>query len=306
MASPVPVLPEVGSMSVPPARRRPSRSAASISRMATRSLIEPPGLNDSSLATIRGFRPAPIRARRTRGVLPTVSRIDSLMSAIGRTMAGAPGGADRARSATRRGAAALRAARGRCGRRSTRSARTTHRQPGYGRPMVTRLSLVLASVLALCALQAPMASAAGPWSLFDSSTTIADTAADDAGTVEVGVKFSVAAATGGDYWVDAVRFYRPSHGMVSNTVSVFDAAGNLVGHGNATYEGPYTGMVDVSLQSPVKLTPGATYTAGYTADGYYVEQQHGFDAPRTVGPITFPTAAGVYSYGGDFPTDSWE
>src|SRR5689334_20254846 len=80
MARPVPVLPDVGSMIVPPGRRRPSRSAASISRMATRSLIEPPGLNDSSLATIRGFSPAPIRARRTRGVSPTVSRIESLMS----------------------------------------------------------------------------------------------------------------------------------------------------------------------------------------------------------------------------------
>src|SRR4051794_36048759 len=80
MASPVPVLPEVGSMIVPPGRRRPSRSAASMSFRATRSLIEPPGLNDSSFATICGARPCPIRLRRMSGVLPTVSRIDSLMS----------------------------------------------------------------------------------------------------------------------------------------------------------------------------------------------------------------------------------
>ncbi|HEY7077805.1 MAG TPA: DUF4082 domain-containing protein [Solirubrobacteraceae bacterium] len=171
--------------------------------------------------------------------------------------------------------------------------------------MLSRLSFTVAAILAFCALQAPVAAAAGPWSLFDSSTTITDAAADDPGPVEVGVQFSVAAPTGGDYWVDAIRFYRPSHGMVSNSVSLFDAGGNLVGHGNATYEGPYTGMVDVSLQSPVKLTPGATYTASYSADGYYVEQQHGFDAPRTVGPVTFPAGAGVYSYDGGFPTDSW-
>src|SRR4051794_22709420 len=80
MASPVPVLPEVGSMIVPPGRRRPSRSAASMSFRATRSLIEPPGLNDSSFATICGASPCPIRLRRMSGVLPTVSRIDSLMS----------------------------------------------------------------------------------------------------------------------------------------------------------------------------------------------------------------------------------
>src|SRR4051812_27266925 len=81
ITGPVPVLPGVGSMIVPPARRRPSRSAASTSRIATRSLIEPPGLNDSSLATICGRTPAAIRLRRTSGVSPTVSRIESLMSA---------------------------------------------------------------------------------------------------------------------------------------------------------------------------------------------------------------------------------
>ena len=45
-------------MIVPPGRRLPSRSAASIRRSATRSLIEPPGLNSSSLATSCGVRPA--------------------------------------------------------------------------------------------------------------------------------------------------------------------------------------------------------------------------------------------------------
>ena len=68
-------------MIVPPGRRRPSRSAASTSRIATRSLIEPPGLKTSSLATSSGTRPAPIRLKRTSGVSPMVSRIESLMSA---------------------------------------------------------------------------------------------------------------------------------------------------------------------------------------------------------------------------------
>jgi hypothetical protein len=81
MARPVPVLPEVGSMIVPPGRSRPSRSAASINRSATRSLIEPPGLKSSSLATTWGLRPAAIRLSRTSGVSPIVSKIESLMSA---------------------------------------------------------------------------------------------------------------------------------------------------------------------------------------------------------------------------------
>jgi hypothetical protein len=81
IARPVPVLPEVGSISVPPGLSRPSRSAASTRRSATRSLIDPPGLKYSILATICGVSPAPMRARRTSGVSPMVSRIESLMSA---------------------------------------------------------------------------------------------------------------------------------------------------------------------------------------------------------------------------------
>src|SRR5215217_6744217 len=81
IARPVPVLPEVGSMIVPPGLSRPSASAASTIFIATRSLIEPPGLKYSTLATTCGFRPAAIRDSRTSGVSPTVSRMDPLMSA---------------------------------------------------------------------------------------------------------------------------------------------------------------------------------------------------------------------------------
>ena len=81
IARPVPVLPEVGSTIVPPGFRRPSRSAASTRRIATRSLIEPPGLKYSTFATTCGVSPAAIRERRISGVSPTVSRIESLMSA---------------------------------------------------------------------------------------------------------------------------------------------------------------------------------------------------------------------------------
>src|SRR4051812_35105442 len=69
-------------MIVPPTRSRPSRSAASTMRMATRSLIEPPGLKYSTLATICGAHPAPIRLSRTSGVSPTVSSSESLISAV--------------------------------------------------------------------------------------------------------------------------------------------------------------------------------------------------------------------------------
>jgi hypothetical protein len=77
MARPVPVLPDVGSTMVPPGRSRPSRSAASIIAIAARSLIEPPGLSASTLATSWGTSPAPRRESRTSGVPPMASRIES-------------------------------------------------------------------------------------------------------------------------------------------------------------------------------------------------------------------------------------
>ena len=48
MAKPTPVFPEVGSTIVPPACNLPAFSASSIMARAIRSLIEPPGLKNSS------------------------------------------------------------------------------------------------------------------------------------------------------------------------------------------------------------------------------------------------------------------
>ena len=58
MASPTPVLPEVGSTMVPPGRSRPALRHASIMRMPMRSLTEPPGLKHLELGEESGFQPA--------------------------------------------------------------------------------------------------------------------------------------------------------------------------------------------------------------------------------------------------------
>src|SRR5215831_11865305 len=57
MARPTPVLPEVGSMIVPPGRNCPDASAASTMRSAIRSLTDPPGLKYSTLARTWGATP---------------------------------------------------------------------------------------------------------------------------------------------------------------------------------------------------------------------------------------------------------
>src|SRR5215469_15265112 len=80
MARPTPVLPEVGSMIVPPGRSCPDASAAATMRSAIRSLTDPPGLKYSTLARTWGAVPPPsswvTRCSRTSGVFPTNSISD--------------------------------------------------------------------------------------------------------------------------------------------------------------------------------------------------------------------------------------
>src|ERR1700759_2990245 len=77
MARPTPVLPDVGSTSVPPSLSSPDFSADWIIRRAMRSLTDPPGLKYSTLTMTSGPGPARCRSRvtsrnLTSGVLPTV------------------------------------------------------------------------------------------------------------------------------------------------------------------------------------------------------------------------------------------
>lgn len=120
-------------------------------------------------------------------------------------------------------------------------------------------------------------------------------------------KGSVTSPPAGTYVVRAVRFYRaPLHPMVENRVYVYDQAGTVVARGEAIGEGGPSGVVDALLNAPLKLTPGTTYTASYVAtNGYYANDRGAFASPRTKGPLQVPADAGVYQYGGGFPTASW-
>ena len=77
------MLPDVGSTIVPPGCSRPSRSAASIIAIATRSFTLPPGFIDLDLGeqvAAQPFGRDQTRDSRTSGVLPTRSRIESATS----------------------------------------------------------------------------------------------------------------------------------------------------------------------------------------------------------------------------------
>src|SRR5688572_13824509 len=73
----MPVLPEVGSMIVPPGLRRPLLTASSTMATAMRSFTLPVGLCDSILAMTCPGKPAASRRMRTSGVLPSVEVMSS-------------------------------------------------------------------------------------------------------------------------------------------------------------------------------------------------------------------------------------
>ena len=77
-ARPIPVLPEVGSIMVPPGCNLPDFSASSTMALAIRSFTEPAGLKYSSFAKTVAFRSFSFSnwVSSTSGVPPTRSRID--------------------------------------------------------------------------------------------------------------------------------------------------------------------------------------------------------------------------------------
>ena len=77
-ARPMPVLPAVASIIVPPGLSSPDDSAASIMANPTRSLIDPPGLCDSSL-TNSSQTPVSNALILSIGVLPISDRSDVLI-----------------------------------------------------------------------------------------------------------------------------------------------------------------------------------------------------------------------------------
>src|SRR5215218_5247228 len=87
-ASAGPVLPPVYSTTVSPGESSPSRSAPSIIASAIRSFIEPLGLRFSSLSQSSAPLAGAQRRRRTSGVLPIASSIESTLTHVYRVEAG--------------------------------------------------------------------------------------------------------------------------------------------------------------------------------------------------------------------------
>jgi Domain of unknown function (DUF4082) len=171
-----------------------------------------------------------------------------------------------------------------------------------GRRM-TLVAVVGAVVVAVTATGFWMAAdAADAQSLFKTSDApTVQAVADDAQSVEVGVRFT--ADRRGT--VNAIRFFKGAGNDGTHTAHLWGPDGALLA--SATFTGESAGgWQSVNLSAPVAVRKGATYTASYTATrGHYPDDENFFGGAYRAGSLTVAARGGVYRYGSGYPTVTW-
>jgi hypothetical protein len=131
--------------------------------------------------------------------------------------------------------------------------------------------------------------------------------AGDGSSVEIGVKFT--ASTVGS--ITGIRFYKAAANTGTHIVGLWTASGTLMGQATAGQESA-SGWQEVEFPSPVSITAGTTYVAGYFAPvGHYSAISSQFSSAVANGPLTAiangTSPNGVYAYGGSpsFPSNSY-
>jgi hypothetical protein len=143
--------------------------------------------------------------------------------------------------------------------------------------------------------------------IFDAGTPATIDSGDTSST-EVGVKFT-ADANGS---INGIRFYKAAANTGTHIVSLWTASGALVGQATASNESP-AGWQSVYFSSPVAITGGTTYLAGYLApNGHYSDtsgqfSSAGVDHAPLHALANGTSANGVYAYSSSstFPTSTY-
>jgi chitodextrinase/sulfur relay (sulfurtransferase) DsrF/TusC family protein len=147
----------------------------------------------------------------------------------------------------------------------------------------------------------PAAQTAQSYTLFGAATpVVADVGTDR--SVELGVKFTSDVAG----QVTAIRFYKATANKGTHTVALWSSTGVLLGSATASGE-TASGWQTVTLNSPVTISAGTTYTASYHApSAHYAADKNYFSAKYDKAPLHAPANAGVYVYGTSraFPTST--
>jgi hypothetical protein len=172
----------------------------------------------------------------------------------------------------------------------------------------SRLGWLVASIAALAtALGITLATQTGASAAtetFFPDTTVPRTLADpDTNAVELGLRFSVTVPG----TVVGVRYYGTRANTGTHTGTLWSSTGRRLA--TATFPSSRgSGWKTVSFGTPVRVSPGTSYTVSYFAPtGRYAADNWAFTSPRTRGHISIPRDAGVYRYGrnGGVPREVW-
>lgn len=130
---------------------------------------------------------------------------------------------------------------------------------------------------------------------------------DDAGAVELGVKFF--SETAGK--IKGIRFYKGANNIGTHTATLWTTGGALLATATFTNE-TETGWQEVLFSEPVDITANTTYVASYHApNGRYAATGNYFSGSRDSAPLQAPSTTvangnGVFKYGASsFPDQSF-
>jgi hypothetical protein len=147
----------------------------------------------------------------------------------------------------------------------------------------------------------------GFYSLFSTSTVPGTVTVNDANPVELGVKFSAAAAGK----IIGMRFYKGPQNTGAHTAELWNPTGSLLA--SATFPNETaSGWQTVIFANPVAIAANTTYTASYHGNGNYSADGNFFAGVYTNGPLSAPASAaaggnGVYAYSNSvsFPSNTY-
>ncbi|MBY3237483.1 DUF4082 domain-containing protein, partial [Rhizobium laguerreae] len=140
------------------------------------------------------------------------------------------------------------------------------------------------------------------YSLFNASSTPAQTNLNDGQQLEVGVKFQSNVV--GD--ITAIKFYRSANDNGQNVVDLWTTTGTKLA--TATFTNTTaSGWQTVNFTTPVTIAANTTYIASYHTTGAYVATNNFYTTAVTSGPLTAQSTTtaggnGVYAYGGSATT----
>ena len=143
--------------------------------------------------------------------------------------------------------------------------------------------------------------------IFDFTGTPQIIDSGDTSSIELGVKFTADSAGS----ITGIRFYKAAANTGTHIGSLWSTGGTLLAQATFTGESA-SGWQTVTFSSPVAITAGTTYVAGYFAPaGHYSSTVNGFGAGADNPPLhaiaNGTSANGVYAYNGSstFPTNTY-